>query len=146
MSIDPKKHAEKEKELNEASPSQKLDLSTVEEFEITDGKDRDSETIKNLKDLEALFGIKDSNPYGTMNRQIFAESIAEMTTTDLQNLAMRVRVPPSRNGTELKRLLKNSFDSFVKKHDMGVASAHKPIIDPSSPEYENTVRLFKDGL
>ena len=141
--IDPEKYLAKEKELKESDASQELDTSTLEEFEFTDGKNRDDNTIKELKALESLFGIKESNPYGTMNRQIFAERVGEMTTTDLQNLAMRVGVPPSRNGHELKRLLKNSFDSFVKKHDYGIASAHRPVIDENSPNYEKAKRLFQ---
>ena len=141
--IDPVKYLAKEKELKESDASQELDTSTLEEFEFTDGKNRDDETIEELKALESLFGIKESNPYGTMNRQIFAERVGEMTTTDLQNLAMRVGVPPSRNGHELKRLLKNSFDSFVKKHDFGIASAHRPVIDENSPNYEEAKRLLQ---
>jgi len=141
--IDPALYLAKEKELKESDASKELDTSTLEEFEFADGKDRDSKTIKELKALEALFGIKEANPYGTMNRQIFAERIGEMTTTDLQNLAMRVGVPPSRNGHELKRLLKNSFDTFVKKHDYGIASAHRPVIDESSPNYEAAKKLFQ---
>lgn len=144
MSDNPQLHSELEKELKDSEPKKDLDLSTVEEFEVADGKDRDSKkTIKELRALESLFGIKESNPYGTMNRQIFEERIGDMTTTDLQNLAMRVGVPPSRNGHELKRLLKNSFDSFVKKHDYGIASAHKPVIDQNSPNYEEARRLMQ---
>lgn len=142
--IDPKKYEEVAKELKKSDASKELDTSTLEEFEFADGKDRDSETIKELKALESLFGIKEANPYGTMNRQIFAERVGDMTTTDLQNLAMRVGVPPSRNGHELKRLLKNSFDTFVKKHDFGIASAHRPVIDENSPNYEEAKRLFQN--
>lgn len=143
MSDSTQLHSKLEKELKDSDPKKELDLSTVEEFEISDGKDRDSDTIRELKALESLFGIKESNPYGTMNRQIFDERISDMTTTDLQNLAMRVGVPPSRNGHELKRLLKNSFDSFVKKHDYGIASAHKPVISEDSPNYEAIKRLMQ---
>jgi hypothetical protein len=141
--IDPLKYQASIEAQTKSEPKKDLDTSTVEEFEVADGKDRDAETIKELKAMEALFGIKEGNPYGTMNRQIFAERISDMTTTDLQNLAMRVGVPPSRNGHELKRLLKNSFDSFVKKHDFGIASAHRPVIDENSPNYEEAKRLFQ---
>lgn len=144
--MNPKIYEECIKNEIEESPSKDLDTSTVEEFEVSDGKDRRQAEIEELKSLEELFGIKESNPYGTMNRQIFAEKISDMTTTDLQNLAMRVGVPPSRNGGELKRLLKNSFDSFVKRHDTGVSGSSKPVINPNSPNYESAVKLFKEGL
>lgn len=144
--MDPREYDKKASEFEAQNPKKNLDTSTVEEFEITDGKDRSKNVIDELRELEALFGIKESNPYGTMNRQIFAEKINDMTVTDMQNLAMRVGVPPSRNGGELKRLLKNSFDSFVKRHDAGVASAARPIIDPRSPNYDSAVKLFKEGL
>ena len=138
---------DKEQESFKSDDAKKdLDTSTVEEFEVADGKLRNEDEIKELRELEELFGIKESNPYGTMNRQIFAERISDMTTTDMQNLAMRVGVPPSRNGGELKRLLRNSFDSFVKRHDYGVAGSAKPIINPNSPNYESAVKLFKEGI
>lgn len=140
---DPSKYKEAEETLNKQDPYKDLDISTLEEFEVADGKNRDNDTIRELKAMEELFGIKEGNPYGTMNRQIFNERIGDMTNTDLQNLAMRVGVPPSRNGHELKRLLRNSFDSFVKKHDYGIASAHRPVIDHNSPNYDEAVRLFQ---
>ncbi len=146
MSIDPQKYQEAEKEYSQEEPKKDLDLSTVEEFEVADGKDRDEKQLDELRNLEALFGIKESNPYGTMNRQIFNEKLEEMTATDMQNLAMRVGVPPSRNKNDLRRLLINSFNDFVKRHDYGVASAIKPVISPSSPNYESAVKLFKEGI
>lgn len=144
--MDPVKYKEEEKKIKEEEPKKDLDVSTVTEFEVTDGKSRDYDAIQEIKELEALFGIKESNPYGTMNKQIFAEKISDMTNTDLQSLAMRVGVPPSRNSAELRRMLKNSFDSFVKRHDAGVASSARPVIDPNSPFYESTVKLLKEGL
>lgn len=144
--MNPKEYDAKMKEFEDLSPKKDLDTVTVEEFEVTDGKVRTDKVLDELRELESLFGIKESNPYGTMNRQIFAEKIADMTITDMQNLAMRVGVPPSRNGGELKRLLKNSFDSFVKRHDYGVSSPSRPVIDPSSPNYDSAVKLFKGGI
>ena len=37
-----------------------------------------------------------------------------------------------------------SFDFYVQKHNVTVQGEAKPIIDPSSPDYESAVKLFKD--
>ena len=55
--------------------SLKIDNQTLQEFEMTDGKDRDKlqEEIKKVKDLEDLLGFKEMNPYGTLNKAVFED-------------------------------------------------------------------------
>jgi hypothetical protein len=126
------------------SPSKILDISTLEEYEVTDGKERDSDEIQKIKDLEEILGIRQVNPYGTLNREIFEEKIGDMTMTDMQNLAMQIGFPPTRDRHALKKGLKKSFDSFLKSHSVGAVFQPQPIFNESSPNYKKVVKLLSE--
>ena len=140
----PKKYDDKIKAYSDEDEKPKLDLSTLEEFDTIDGKQRDSNKLQAAKDLEELLGMKDVNLYGTLNRDIFSEKVEEMTLTDLQSLAMKIGFPPSRDRISLKAGLKKSFDLFLRKHGSGAYNQQEPIIDPSSPNYNSVVKLFRE--
>ena len=141
--FDPAKYDAAIRKHEQESPKKELDISTLEEFEITDGKDRDDEAIKKLKDLEELLGMRQMNPYGTLDREIFDEKLDDMTATDMQNLAMQIGFPPTRDRMALKRGLRKSFDSFLKSHSVGAVFQPEPIFDENSPNFKETVRLFE---
>ena len=140
--LDPAKYDQEIRKHEKQSPSKDLDTSTLEEFEVTDGKDRDSEEIQKMKDLEEILGIRQMNPYGTINREIFDEKLDDMTLTDMQSLAMQIGYPPTRNRMDLKRGIRKSFDSFLKHHSVGAVFQPQPIFDQNSPNYKETVKLF----
>ena len=142
--LDPAKFDEAIKKHEQQSPSKNLDTSTFEEFEITDGKDRDSNEIQKMKDLEEILGIKSVNPYGTLNREIFEEKLGDMTLTDMQSMAMQIGYPPTRDRHALKKGLRKSFDSFLKSHSVGAVYQPEPIFDQNSPNYKEAVRLFSE--
>jgi len=142
--FDPAKYHEALRQHEKESPSKELDISTLEEFEITDGKDRESDDIQKLKDLEEVLGIRQMNPYGTHNREIFDEKLDDMTMTDMQSLAMQIGFPPTRDRMALKRGLRKSFDSFLKSHSVGAVFQPEPIFDENSPNYKEAVKLFSE--
>lgn len=144
--MDPKKFDKKINEFKEEDPTRSYDTKYLEEFDVVDGKSRFEEDVQKMRDLEDLLGIRDMNPYGTLNKEAFAEKLDGMTTTDLQNLAIRVGIPPTRNHLELKKNLAKSHDLYLRQHNMGSMVAARPLIDPSSPNYESVVRLFKEGI
>lgn len=141
--LDPAKYEAALRQHEKEAPSKDLDISTLEEYEVTDGKDRDSEEIQKLKDLEEVLGIRQMNPYGTLDRGIFEEKLNEMTSTDMQNLAMQIGAPPTRDRLSLRKSLRKSFDSFLKSHSVGAVFQPQPIFDQNSPNYKETVRLFE---
>jgi len=128
------------------NPKRDYDTKHLEEFDVVDGKNRKEEDIQNLRDLEELLGVKTMNPYGTLNQEIFAEKLESMTLTDLQNLSIKIGIPPTRNSIELKKNLKRSLEIYIRQHNIGSSVSGRPIIDPSSPNYESVVRLFKEGI
>lgn len=129
-----------EKELKQDQP----DISTLEEFEITDGKDRSKEETQKLKDLEEILGVRQANAYGTLDREIFRERLLEMGTSELQSLAMQVGFPPTRDRSALRKGLEKSFDNYLKSHSVGAVFQPQPVFDKNSPNYEEAKKLFAD--
>ncbi len=128
--------------------SKGIEKKHLEEFDVTDGKDRSKkeEQIEKVKELEELLGMPQMNPYGTLHRDIFKQRVDASSASELTDLAARVGVPRERNMNLLRKSLMKSFDFYVQKHNVTVQGSAKPILDPSSPDYESTVRLFKDGF
>ena len=53
-------------------------------------------------------------------------------------------VTPAKHANLIRRDLQKSFDIFVKQHDVSIVGEAKPVIDPSSPDYDSAVKLFGD--
>ena len=53
--------------------SKGVEKKHLEEFDVTDGKDRakKEEQIEHVKELEELLGMPKMNPYGTLHRDVF---------------------------------------------------------------------------
>ncbi len=136
----------KKKSSKKGSTPKGVEKKHLEEFEITDGKERDKkqEEIEKVKELEELLGMPQMNPYGTLNRNIFGQRLEGCSASELTDLAARVGIPRERNMNLLRKSLLQSFDIYAQKHNVTVQGTAKPIIDPSSPDYEKTVKLFRD--
>lgn len=140
--------------MSEEKPAKKMKASKgvekkhLEDFDITDGKARNSkeEQIEHIKELEDLLGMPKMNPYGTLHRDIFKQRLSDCNASELTDLAARVGIPRERNMNLLRKSLMRSFDFYVQKNNVTVQGSSQPILNPSSPEYESTVRLFKEGF
>lgn len=123
-----------------------MDKESLEEFDVTDGKARDAKktAIEETKELEELLGIPQCNPYQTVSREVFADRLENASVSELTDLAVRVGVTPAKHAKLLKKDLQKSFDIFVKQHNVSVQGQAKPVIDPSSPDYDSAVKLFGD--
>ena len=128
------------------SGDEKKQMKSLEEFDVTDGKERSQKEkqIDQAKELELLLGINEMNPYGTLNKEIFEERVGSMSVSEMTSLAQHVGVTPTQNSTQLKKSLKKSFDLYARRHNVNVPSSARPVIDESSPNYKKTVRLFND--
>jgi hypothetical protein len=126
--------------------TKKIDSTYLEEFDVTDGKDRSSKEkhIQETRELELLLGVTQCNPYETLSKDVFQDRIATASVAELTDLAVRVGVTPARNTSLLKKDLLKSFEIFATKHNVSVQGQAKPIIDPSSPDYDSAVKLFGD--
>ena len=124
------------------------EVKDVEEvLQEADGKNRSEkkQQIAQAKELEDLLAIKDANPYKTLNEDIFEENLSSMSVAEMTMLATRVGINPSGSRSQLKKSLIQSFKFYAQKHNVNVASQAKPIeLDKNDPNYEESVRLFKD--
>lgn len=119
----------------------------LEEFNVVDGKERSEleEKIQKTKELEDLLGIKDVNPYGTNNKDVFASNLGSMSIGEMTTLAQRVGLPASSidNTSVLKKNLLKSFDIYVQQNNVTVAGQAEPAIDPKSENYNEVKKLFE---
>jgi|TARA_R100000482_G_scaffold119712_1_gene64448 hypothetical protein len=138
----------KKKSAKKSPVSKGVEKKHLEELDVTDGKDRNSkeEQIEKVKELEELLGMPQMNPYGTLHRDIFKQRLESSSASELTDLAARVGIPRERNMNLLRKSLMKSFDFYVQKHNVTVQGSARPILDPSSPDYDSTVKLFKDGF
>ena len=141
-----KKKTAKKEDAAEMPVSKGVEKKNLEEFDVTDGKDRNrfEEKIKAIQELEELLGTPQMNPYGTLNEEIFKRKLEDCSASELTDLAARVGLPRERNMNLLRKSLLKSFDLYGIKHNVTDQGQAQPIIDPSSPDYESTVKLFED--
>tara|TARA_Y100000004_G_scaffold58183_2_gene64809 strand:- start:1016 stop:1456 length:441 start_codon:yes stop_codon:yes gene_type:complete len=134
------------KKEEEVVVSKGVEEKHLEEFEVVDGKDREAfeKEIEEIKELEELLGMPQMNPYGTLNKEVFKRKLEDSSASELTDLAARLGLPRERNMKLLKDSILKSFDFYAVKHNVTVQGQAKPIIDPSSPDYESTVKLFKE--
>lgn len=115
----------------------------LEEFHVTDGKSRDKEEIKKIQELEELVGIAQSNPFETLDRDVFASKLNDMTRTDLQNMCIKAGVMPRDSSLGMQQALAKEFDRFCQRHGATMPSQPQLTIDPSSPHYKEVVKLLE---
>ena len=114
-----------------------------EEFDFSDGKDREQKNSKERSqaELERLLDMGNMNPYQTLNKSTFIERLDGMDFEEKQQLAIRVGVTPVKNNTELTERLVDNFDDFISKSRM-IKGTETNAIDPSSEEYKNIKHLL----
>jgi len=116
--------------------------NTPEFSDYTDGLQKDVEKIKTLEDI---LGIKQANPYGTNNKEVFEGNMSEMNLSELQALAVRVGVFPSGTKTGLKNKLRKQF-SADNRGGSGIIieRSHQNRLDPNNPDHAETIRLMNE--
>jgi hypothetical protein len=114
----------------------------IENLQVADGKN-DIEKIKNLEDL---LGVKQTNPFGTTNKEILEERMHEMTLTDLQTFAIKIGILPSGNKLSLKNKILRSFKSHAGAGSGYNIGYNQPIVDPSSKTAEEILKISKEGM
>jgi len=114
----------------------------VENLQVADGKN-DIEKIKNLEDL---LGVKQTNPFGTTNKEVLEERMHEMTLTDLQTFAIKVGILPSGNKLSLKNKILRSFKSHAGAGSGYNIGYNQPLVDPSSKTAEEILKISKEGM
>jgi lysozyme len=100
----------KKKSVKKMTVSKGVEKKNLDEFDVTDGKERGIEEIKEEKELDDLLGGPQLNPYGTLSKDVFEERLNSSSASELKDLAARVGVPKERNSTLLKKLNNGEYD------------------------------------
>jgi hypothetical protein len=130
----------------------KASAKKLQKLEQVNGKIEGSNTINETKELEAVLGITEVNPFGTSSANVFEDQLGVMNLTDMQRLAVRVGVMPSSNRTTLKNKLKRKFKAQsrsvedIAPSDESLFCQEKPIMDLSTPEGRKAAKMMREGL
>ena len=134
-----KKNTSKKVTAKKSAKGSKKELGTMQ---LADGKT----DIENIKNLEDLLGVKQSNPFRTTSDAILQERMSEMTLTDLQTFAIRVGILPSGNKLSLKNKITRAFKSHAGAGAGYNIAYQRPLVDPSSKEAADILRISSEGL
>lgn len=125
----------------------KQDLGEFEENHtefMVDGKNRTEEQIQKTKELEELIGIAQSNPFGTIDKDVFDRKLEDMTRTDLDNLCIRCGFPPAHTTKETKAKLRKEFNVFARRHGSNIPGQMTPGVDVNSQSGKEVVKLLEE--
>ena len=114
----------------------------LEELKVADGKAE----IDKIKDLEDLLSVKQTNPFGTTNKEVLEEKMNEMTLTDLQTFAVKIGILPSGNKLSLKNKILRSFKSHAGAGAGYNIGYTQPLVNPNSEAAKNILRISKEGM
>lgn len=68
-------------------------------------------SVEQVRKLEEILEVKQTNPFGTTDMRVFQENLANMNLSDMQEVAVRAGVFPNGNKTVLKNKLIKAFKS-----------------------------------
>jgi hypothetical protein len=128
----------------------KLDLAVAEiaTGQLPEGKPVESLASRNsperIKQLESIFATNKVNIFGTTDLTIFEEKLKNITTPDLQDLAMKAGVNPTEAEYVVKANLRGVFLNDSAQN--GLREIPKPRnipIDPKNPKHLKMIQALK---
>lgn len=130
------------KAVKAASPK----ADKLKDLKIADGKSGMAKDIQEVKDLEHLLGVKQSNPFRTTSEAVLTERMGEMTLADLQALAVNVGILPSGNKLNLKNKIMRAFKSHGGAGAGYNVGWQRPLVDPSSDAAKEILRISRENF
>ena len=121
----------------------KANLEDLQNF--TTGRLED-DAIEKVKRLEETLGIKQVNPFGTNDPNIFEDKLKDSNLSDLQNLAMKIGLFPDGSLPRLKEKLRSEFKRITKGSRTVSMEDPLPIHDPNHPNHEKAKKLMSEGF
>jgi len=115
-------------------------------MQVADGKDSMAQSIDEVKDLEQLLGVQQSNPFRTTSEAVLTERMNEMTLTDLQGLAINVGILPSGNKLNLKTKIMKAFKSHGGAGAGYNIGFQRPLVDPGSKAADDILKISREGF
>lgn len=131
------------KKTNKPAPKK---ANSLEAMQIADGKDSMAKSVEEVKDLESLLGVKQSNPFRTTSEAVLTEKMGEMTLADLQAMAVNVGILPSGNKLNLKNKIMRAFKSHGGAGAGYNIGWQRPLVDPSSQAAKDILRISRENF
>lgn len=129
-----------------STPQSKGAKKDINNMQIADGKDNMAQSIDEVKDLEQLLGVQQTNPFRTTSEAVLTERMSEMTLTDLQGLAINVGILPSGNKLSLKTKIMKAFKSHGGAGAGYNIGYQRPLVDPSSQAAQDILKISREGF
>tara|TARA_A100000164_G_C21582123_1_gene618987 strand:- start:267 stop:680 length:414 start_codon:yes stop_codon:yes gene_type:complete len=136
----PRKKTTTTKKTIAKKPAAKRKPAPKKEMQYADGKDHE---LKKARDIEDLISVDRKNPFRTADGSDFETSIASMSLSDMQELAVSAGIFPS--GT--KATLRNKILKEYRAKEIGQkrsGQVTKPSMDPSSDRAKDLIRLLNE--
>ena len=123
-----------------------LKTKNLEDIQNFSSGKLDDDTLKKVKELEDVLGIKAVNPFGTNDPNIFEQKLKDSNLSDLQNLAMKIGIFPEGSKDRLKDKLRREFKRVTKGSRSVALQQPMSISDPNHPNHEKAKKLMGDGF
>jgi len=112
-----------------------------------DGDSKDVNTyvdpdIKKVRDLERILGIKQINPFGTYDLNIFKEKLNEMTLVDMQHLCEKIGIFASGSRLQIKEKLLRQFKIASRGSVAMTSESPSLTLDPSNPDHQKAIKIL----
>lgn len=135
-----------EKITSEATGSESSSLIDDIENMKKNGQVGTPEFVDKMRQMEVLLGVSQISPFGTNELEIFEQSLAEMSMTDLQKLANKIGVNVFQERQGLKRTLLKEFTSYTRNSRRNImpSAVNTFVPDPNNPKHQKLIKILGD--
>lgn len=135
-----------EKITSEATGSESSSLIDDIENMKKNGQVGTPEFVDKMRQMEVLLGVSQISPFGTNELEIFEQSLAEMSMTDLQKLANKIGVNAFQERQGLKRTLLKEFTSYTRNSRRNImpSAVNTFVPDPNNPKHQKLIKILGD--
>lgn len=104
------------------------------------------EFVAKMRELEILLGVSQISPFGTNELEVFQESLAGMSLSEIQKLAQKVGLNPFHDYPTLKKNLLKEFSASTRNSRRNImpTSMNSFVMDPNNPEHKHLMKIIND--
>jgi len=104
------------------------------------------EFVAKMRELEILLGVSQISPFGTNELEVFQESLAGMSLSEIQKLAQKVGLNPFHDYPTLKKNLLKEFSASTRNSRRNImpTSMNSFVMDSNNPEHKHLMKIIND--
>ena len=104
------------------------------------------EFVAKMRELEILLGVSQISPFGTNELEVFQESLAGMSLSEIQKLAQKVGLNPFHDYPTLKKNLLKEFSASTRnsRRNIRPTSMNSFVMDSNNPEHKHLMKIIND--